>query len=191
MLVWQRPSCNSSLHCLATSKRLYLMPPLGNKIKKKPQVRNLWGNGFEDKIIENLKSETIKALHPSSISTWYIDSYRHNNIKAPFTSHPQIPCFYRHSRQKGEGWRVKSHSCFRKKSVIKIFPNTYHLYLYIKPLLTFSIKRKIREQNAKQIFMSHQVCNVPKEGHFCAEVRALLCSGKSTFVPPRNTKVRK
>lgn len=34
MLVWQRPSCNSSLHCLATSKRLYLMPPLGNKIKK-------------------------------------------------------------------------------------------------------------------------------------------------------------
>lgn len=23
--------------------------------------------------------------------------------------------------------------------------------------------------------MSHQVCKVPKEGHFCAEVRALLC----------------
>ena len=43
------------------------MPPLGNKIKKKPQVRDLWGNGFEDKIIENLKSETIKALHPSPV----------------------------------------------------------------------------------------------------------------------------
>ena len=39
--------------------------------------------------------------------------------------------------------------------------------------------------------MSHQVCKVPKEGYFCAEVRALLCSGKSTFVPPRNAKVRK
>ena len=39
--------------------------------------------------------------------------------------------------------------------------------------------------------MSHQVCNVPKEGHFCAEVRALLCSGKSTFVPPRSTMVHK
>ena len=81
------------------------MPPLGNKIKK-TQVRNLWGNGFEDKIIENLKSETIKALHPLPVKhkyLIYIDSYRHNNIKAPFTSHPQIPCFYRHSRQKGEG----------------------------------------------------------------------------------------
>ncbi len=44
--------------------------------------------------------------------------------------------------KKVKGEEVKSHSCFRKKSVIKIFPNTYHLYLYIKPLLTFSIKRK-------------------------------------------------
>lgn len=42
------------------------MPSLGNKIKK-TQVRDLWGNGFEDKIIENLKSETIKALHPSPV----------------------------------------------------------------------------------------------------------------------------
>ena len=33
--------------------------------------------------------------------------------------------------------------------------------------------------------MSHQVCKVPKEGHFYAEVRALLCSGKSTFMLPR------
>ena len=48
------------------------MPPLGNKIKKKPQVRNLWGNGFEDKIIENLKSETIKALHPSPAKYKYL-----------------------------------------------------------------------------------------------------------------------
>lgn len=31
-----------------------------------------WGNGFEDKIIENLKSETIKALHPSPINHKYL-----------------------------------------------------------------------------------------------------------------------
>ena len=47
------------------------MPPLGNKIKK-PQVRDLWGNGFEDKIIENLKSETTKTLHPSYCKHKYL-----------------------------------------------------------------------------------------------------------------------
>lgn len=47
------------------------MPSLGNKIKK-TQVRDLWGNGFEDKIIENLKSETIKALHPSPAKYKYL-----------------------------------------------------------------------------------------------------------------------
>ncbi len=47
------------------------MPPLGNKIKK-TQVRDLWGNGFEDKIIENLKSETIKALHTSHVKHKYL-----------------------------------------------------------------------------------------------------------------------
>lgn len=47
------------------------MPSLGNKIKK-TQVRDLWGNGFEDKIIENLKSATIKALHPSPIKHKYL-----------------------------------------------------------------------------------------------------------------------
>ena len=26
-------------------------------------------------------------------------------------------------------------------------------------------------------------CKVPKEGHYCAKVKATLCSGKSTFVP--------
>ena len=36
--------------------------------------------------------------------------------------------------------------------------------------------------------MSHQVCKVPKEGHFCAKIRALLRPGKSTFVPPINDK---
>lgn len=47
------------------------MPSLSIKIKK-TQVRNLWGNGFEDKIIENLKSETTKALHPSPVKHKYL-----------------------------------------------------------------------------------------------------------------------
>ena len=47
------------------------MPSLGNKIKK-IQVRDLWGNGFEDKIIENLKSETLKTLHPSYCKHKYL-----------------------------------------------------------------------------------------------------------------------
>ena len=115
------------------------------------------------------------TLHPSSISTWYIDSYRRNNIKAPFTSHPQIPCFYRHSRQKGEGWRVKSHSCFRKKIRYKDFSKYLSPVSLYKTTTNIFYKKEIREQNIKQIFMSHQVCKVPKEGHFCAEVRALLC----------------
>ena len=36
------------------------------------------------------------------------------------------------------------------------------------------------------MFLSHQDVKVPKEGHYCAEVRAHLRPGKSTFVPPRN-----
>ena len=107
-----------------------------------------------------------------------------------FAIHPQIPCFYRHSRQKGEGGRVKSHSCFRKKIRYKDFSKYLSPVSLYKTTTNIFYKKEIREQNIKQIFMSHQVCKVPKKGHFCAEVRALLCSGKSTFVPPRNAKVR-
>lgn len=108
-----------------------------------------------------------------------------------FTIHPRMPCVYRHFRRKDEGWRVTSHSCFRKKIRYKDFSKNLSPVSLYKTTTNISYKKEIREQNAKQIFLSHQVCNVPKEGHFCAEVRALLCSGKSTFVPPRNAMVRK
>ena len=42
--------------------------------------------------------------------------------------------------------------------------------------------------------MSHQVCNVPKEGHFYARVRALLCHRETQWctskTPPVNPKHR-
>ena len=47
------------------------------------------------------------------------------------------------------------------------------------------------EQNAKQIFLFRQVCKAPKEGHYCAKARAPWCSGKSTIVPPKSTRVHK
>ena len=58
----------------------------------------------------------------------------------------------------------------------------------IKTNTNIFYNKEIREQNAKQIFLTHQSRKVPKEGHFCAKVRALLRSGKSTFVPPINDK---
>ena len=37
-------------------------------------------------IIENLKSETRKTLHPININIWHTDSYRQNSKKPPFTT---------------------------------------------------------------------------------------------------------
>ena len=48
-----------------------------------------------------------------------------------------------------------------------------------------------KKQNAKQIFSFRQVCKAPKEGHYWAKVRAPLCSGKSTKVPPKSAMVHK
>ena len=55
-------------------------------------------------------------------------------------------------------------------SVIKFFLKLPYTFLY---------KKEIREQKAKQTFLLHQVYKVPKEGHFCAWVKALLRLGKS------------
>ena len=50
------------------------------------------------------------------------------------------------------------------------------------------------EQNAKQIFLFRQVCKVPKEGHYCAKIRALLCPREAqkctSQIPPVNPKHR-
>ena len=39
--------------------------------------------------------------------------------------------------------------------------------------------------------MFHKDGKAPKEGHYCAKVRAPSCSGKSTMVPPRSAMVHK
>ena len=50
--------------------------------------------------------------------------------------------------------------------------------------------KEIRELNAKQMFLFPQVCKVPKEGHFYAQVKALLCPREAQWctskTPPVN-----
>ena len=50
------------------------------------------------------------------------------------------------------------------------------------------------EQNAKQIFLFRQVCKAPKEGHYCAKIRALVCPREAqkctSQTPPVNPKPR-
>lgn len=58
---------------------------------------------------------------------------------------------------------------------------------YIRTTTNFLYKKEIREQNDKQIFLVHQVYKAPKEGQYWAEEKALMCSGKSTIAPPKNT----
>lgn len=65
---------------------------------------------------------------------------------------------------------------FQKSTTYILYKNHYKHF----------ILKGNRVQNAKQMFLSHQDVKVPKEGHYCAEVRAHLRPGKSTFVPPRN-----
>ena len=70
----------------------------------------------------------------------------------------------------------------------KVFFKNYHILFYIKDTTNILYKKEIREQKAKQTFLLHQVYKVPKEGHFCAKVRALLRLGKSTFATGKISK---
>ena len=74
---------------------------------------------------------------------------------------------------------------------IKIFPKIYHIYFYRNTATINFYNKKIREQNAKQMFLFRQACKAPKEGHYCAKARAPSCPGKSTIVPPRSAMVHK
>ena len=54
--------------------------------------------------------------------------------------------------------------------------------------------KEIKELNAKLMFLFPQVCKVPKEGHFYAQVKALLCPREAQWctskTPPVNPKHR-
>ena len=46
------------------------------------------------------------------------------------------------------------------------------------------IIEKLNTEMRKTLHLTHQDINVPKAGHYYAEVRATLGSSKGTFVPP-------
>ena len=63
-----------------------------------------------------------------------------------------------------------------------------------KTAINIFYNKEIRELNAKLMFLFPQVCKVPKEGHFYAQVRALLCHQETQWcaskTPPINPKQR-
>ena len=89
---------------------------------------------------------------------------------------------------KGEG---KNHFSILNFLRYKVFSKIYHIYFYRNTATINFYNKEIGEQNAKQIFSFRQVCKAPKEGHYWAKVRAPLCSGKSTKVPPKSAMVHK
>ena len=62
--------------------------------------------------------------------------------------------------EKMKGWRVNSHSDL-KKSSYKDFSKIYYLYFYRNTATINFYNKKIREQNAKQIFLFRQACKAP------------------------------
>ena len=89
---------------------------------------------------------------------------------------------------KGEG---KNHFSILNFLRYKVFSKIYHIYFYRNTATINFYNKEIGEQNAKQIFSFRQVCKVPKEGHYCAKVKAPLCSYPSTKVPPKSAMVHK
>ena len=89
---------------------------------------------------------------------------------------------------KGEG---KNHFSILNFLRYKVFSKIYHIYFYRNTATINFYNKEIGEQNAKQIFSFRQVCKAPKEGNYCAKVKAPLCSYPSTKVPPKSAMVHK